>query len=144
MKRIFHLLIFILMASLSSCSSENTESDDENIVLYEVYSENPNQKLQISLGRGNGSMIVTGRWDGAERTDKAECDIYVNNYYDNIKDVPSEPPYYYVKVYVNGKLRTIKRDRNGVDFYIALKKTSPYWNQQKDTFLDLDGKSLSK
>jgi hypothetical protein len=136
------LLLFLLLPFFVSCSGDDEESD-ENVVLCEVYSENPSQKLKVSLG-DSWSKIVTGRWESAVRTDKSECYVFADNYYEGLSPITDERPYVYAKVYVNGKLRTMTQSKSGVNFYVALKKSSSYWNQQKDSFLDLKGKSFTK
>ena len=136
------LLLFLLLPFFVSCSGDDEESD-ENVVLCEVYSENPSQKLKVSLG-DSWSKIVTGRWESAVRTDKSECYVFADNYYEGLSPITDERPYVYAKVYVNGKLRTMTQSKSGVNFYVALKKSSSYWNKQKDSFLDLKGKSFTK
>ena len=136
------LLLFLLLPFFVSCSGDDEESD-ENVVLCEVYSENPSQKLKVSLG-DSWSKIVTVRCESAVRTDKSECYVFADNYYEGLSPITDERPYVYAKVYVNGKLRTMTQSKSGVNFYVALKKSSSYWNQQKDSFLDLKGKSFTK
>ena len=100
------LLLFLLLPFFVSCSGDDEESD-ENVVLCEVYSENPSQKLKVGLG-DSWSKIVTGRWESAVRTDKSECYVFADNYYEGLSPITDERPYVYAKVYVNGKLRTKK------------------------------------
>ncbi|MCR4700849.1 MAG: hypothetical protein K5757_07885 [Bacteroidaceae bacterium] len=144
-KLIFYTLLILFTSSLSSCSNEDDDDyNQDNIVLYEIYSQDPNQKIRISFSRDGGSIITTGRWESAVRTDKSECYVFADNYYEGLSPITDERPYVYAKVYVNGKLRTMTQSKSGVNFYVALKKSSSYWNQQKDSFLDLKGKSFTK